>query len=67
VEGEQEGREEVIKDERRRSILQFSSRKMPAQDIAECLGLDVELVRETLAETSDEATGQPKQTGRGPK
>ena len=40
---------------------------MPAEEIAECLGLDVEMVRETMEKTSDGATGQTKRTGRGRK
>ena len=63
----QEALEEGIERERRRSILQLATRKMPAEEIAECLGLDVEMVRETMAETSEGATGQTKRTGRGRK
>ena len=60
----QEALEEGIEKERRRSILQLATRKMPAEEIAECLGLDVEMVRETMAETSEAETGQTKRTGR---
>jgi predicted transposase/invertase (TIGR01784 family) len=62
--GREQGLEEGIKKERRRSILQLAARKMPAEDIADCLGLDVKLVRETLLEKTDTATGQTN--GHGP-
>jgi predicted transposase/invertase (TIGR01784 family) len=62
-EAREEGLEEGIEKERRRSILQMAARKMAAEDIAECLGLDVAIVRETMEETSDGDTGQTKGTG----
>ena len=62
-----EGRDEGIKKERRRAILQLAARKMTAEEIAECLGLDVEMVRETTAKTSEGVTGQPERTGRARK
>jgi len=63
----QEALEEGIEKERRRSILQLAARKMSAEVIAESLGLELEMVRKTIAETRDAASGQRKKTGRGRK
>jgi predicted transposase/invertase (TIGR01784 family) len=63
VKGLEEGFEKGLQEERRRSILRMTARKMPVEDIAECLGLNVELVREIMAETSDAAAGQKRTTG----
>jgi predicted transposase/invertase (TIGR01784 family) len=63
----QKGREEGVKKERRRSILQLAARKMRAEEIAECLELDVESVRETLMEAGNSASGAMKPAGRGRK
>jgi predicted transposase/invertase (TIGR01784 family) len=62
--GIEKGIQKGILDERRRSILRLSSRKMPAEDIAEGLGLDVGVVRQILAETGDEAMKQSKRAAR---
>jgi len=40
---------------------------MSAEVIAESLGLELEMVRKTVAETRDAASGQRKKTGRGRK
>ncbi len=63
----QEALEEGIEKERRRSILQLAARKMSAEVIAESLGLELEMVRKTMADTRGAASGQRKKTGRGRK
>ena len=52
---------------RRRSILHWRRGKWPPRRLRMLPGLDVEMVRKTLAETSDGATGQTKRNARGGK
>jgi predicted transposase YdaD len=45
----QEAKEEGIEEERRRSIAKMATLNMPAESIADLLGLDVDYVRKQMA------------------